>query len=194
MRLFDPLFMSLHFYCAVFNKRNRFDAVDSSMYYYSIAPMCIFHTSSAGKGLNVCHHITDSTGFLHQALWVSGHRWFWITSAVSVYFISSWAQSSHDTRLSIPFIMAPTTSVYVVKPVHLLRWNAEMSVNTHQIHSRMRAVYRESHWLSAHSPWFNWINLCLSGSTLHDRKCKKTAGNWEDEQKKEVLQGGWGEK
>lgn len=74
-------------------------------------------------------------------------------------------EHNHDIPVSLPFIIALTTSVYVVKPVHLLCWYAEMTVNIHQIRSRLRAVYRENHWLSAHSPWFNWINLCLSGST-----------------------------
>lgn len=101
-RLFNFLFMSIYIYCRVFNKRNRFVVLDSSIY-YSIALMSIFHTSSAGKGSNVCHHITDSTGFLHQALWVSGRRWFWITSAASLYliFILSTKQPWHLTVYSL---------------------------------------------------------------------------------------------
>lgn len=51
LRLFNFLFMSLHVCCTVFNRGNRLEALDSSIHYYSIEPMSIFHTSSAGKGL-----------------------------------------------------------------------------------------------------------------------------------------------
>lgn len=55
------------------------------------------------QGLNVCHHITDSTGFLHQALWLCCRRLFWITPAVDVsfIFILSTKQPRHSSVYSL---------------------------------------------------------------------------------------------
>lgn len=98
------------------------DALDSSIY-YSIAPTSIFQTSSAGKGLIVCHHVSDSTGFSLPAWWVSGRRWFWITSAVSVYsgFIPITKPPWHSAAYSLHH--SPDNKWLTWwKPVHLLCW------------------------------------------------------------------------
>lgn len=66
--------------------------------------------------------------------------------------VSSRSQSRRDAQLPVPFITALTTSGLrgETRFVCLVE-NAEMAVNTHQIRSRLRAVYRESRRLSAHS-------------------------------------------
>lgn len=138
----------------------------------------LFHTSSAGKN-------TKLYGFA-----VVGY--FELLLLYPFILFSSRAQSSRDTRLSVPIIMALTTSVYVVKLVRLLCWNAEMTVNTHQICPQLRAVYRER---AADCPPTlpGLIELICACPAAHSarQKMQKTAGNWEDELKKKKGVTGW---
>lgn len=70
-----------------------------------------------------CHHVSDSTGFSLPAWWVSGRRWFWITSAVSVYsgFIPITKPPWHSAAYSLHH--SPDNKWLTWwKPVHLLCW------------------------------------------------------------------------